>query len=219
MGFEMSDDYVDVAARIREFREKYPDGSLQPVRPEEPFTFVEWADRDGQVVRYIVYAAAAFRTPYDERPGIGVAQELIPGRTPYTRNSELQNAETSAWGRAIVAALAADTNKGVASTEEVRNRRADQQQEQEERQSRAQTDAQALATQASMATTAQEVRNLYRAASAQRLSEVPVQTEAQPEALALGAYLAQRGRVLTQQERDVQEQVQQEAQQGAEGSG
>lgn len=34
------------------------------------------------------------------------------------------NAETSAWGRAIVAALAADTQK-VASAQEVRNRQAD----------------------------------------------------------------------------------------------
>ncbi|SDT83845.1 hypothetical protein [Gordonia westfalica] len=34
----------------------------------------------------------------------------------------MQNAETAAWGRAIVAALAADTKKGVASSEEVRNR-------------------------------------------------------------------------------------------------
>jgi hypothetical protein len=34
----------------------------------------------------------------------------------------LQNAETSAWGRAIVAALAADTRAGVASADEVHNR-------------------------------------------------------------------------------------------------
>ena len=36
------------------------------------------------------------------------------------------NAETSAWGRAIVAALAADTQK-IASAQEVRNRQAEQQ--------------------------------------------------------------------------------------------
>jgi hypothetical protein len=33
----------------------------------------------------------------------------------------VQNAETAAWGRAIVAALAADTKRGIASAEEVRN--------------------------------------------------------------------------------------------------
>ena len=45
--------------------------------------------------------------------------------TPYTKNSELQNAETSAWGRAIVAVLAADTRKGVASRSEVEARQAE----------------------------------------------------------------------------------------------
>ena len=54
-----------------------------------------------------------------------MAWEPFPGRTPYTFNSELMNAETSAQGRAIVAALAADTRKGVASQEEVRNRAAE----------------------------------------------------------------------------------------------
>src|SRR5690606_40824121 len=67
-----------------------------------------------------VVVAAAYRTPDDQRPGIGMAYEPYPGRTPYTRGSELQNAETSAWGRAIVAALAADTRRGIASAEEVR---------------------------------------------------------------------------------------------------
>lgn len=113
-------DYIDVAARLAEFRAKHPDGSLQPVDPARPFTPMEIG---GQM--FIVYAAAAYRTPDDPRPGIGCAYELFPGRTPYTKGSELQNAETSAWGRAIVAALAADTKKGVASMEEVRNRQAE----------------------------------------------------------------------------------------------
>ena len=46
----------------------------------------------------------------------------MPGKTPYTRDSEVMVAETSAWGRAIVAALAGDTKRGVASKEEVLNR-------------------------------------------------------------------------------------------------
>lgn len=48
----------------------------------------------------------------------------MPGKTPYTKLSELQNAETSAWGRAIVAVLASES-KSVASAEDVRNRQAD----------------------------------------------------------------------------------------------
>jgi hypothetical protein len=118
-------DYVDVPARIAEFRAKFPEGSLQPANLTEPFRVETIADRT-----YIVVVAAAYRTPDDPRPGIGMAYEQFPGRTPYTRDSELQNAETSAWGRAIVAALAADTKRSVASKEEVRNRQADREWEQ-----------------------------------------------------------------------------------------
>lgn len=121
--FELGD-YNDVASRIAEFRDKYPDGRLRPVNPEHPYR-VETIGSE----TFIVYTAAAYRGSDDTLPGIGVAQEGFPGRTPYTRGSEVQNAETSAWGRAIVAALAADTRKGIASAEEVRNRQADQEAE------------------------------------------------------------------------------------------
>src|SRR5215207_6918003 len=119
MAFDLDPDYVDVAERIREFRAKHPEGSLQQVSYE----FREL----GKDAAGWIYTAAAYRTPDDPRPGQGTAWEPFPGKTPYTRGSELQNAETAAWGRAIVAALAADTKK-VASAEEVRNRRADQEQ-------------------------------------------------------------------------------------------
>jgi hypothetical protein len=111
-------DYVDVAERIRIFRERYPNGSLQPLNPEEPFRIVDLGS-----ATYIVYIAAAYRDPDDPRPGVGSAWEPFPGRTPYTKDSELMVAETSAWGRAIVATLAADSKK-VASLDEVRARKA-----------------------------------------------------------------------------------------------
>lgn len=117
---KFASDYNDVAARIAEFRAKYPEGSLQPANLAQPFTVMTIGGKER-----IVVVAAAYRTPDDPRPGIGMAYEEVPGRTPYTRDSELQNAETSAWGRAIVAALAADTKKGIASAEEVRNRQAE----------------------------------------------------------------------------------------------
>lgn len=110
-------DYVDVAERIVEFREKYPEGSLQPADLAEPFKVLTVGSDT-----FIVVVAAAYRTPDDRRPGIGMAYETYPGRTPYTRGSELQNAETSAWGRAIVATLAADTKRGIASAQEVKGR-------------------------------------------------------------------------------------------------
>jgi len=116
-----ADDYIDVAVRITDFRAKHPEGSLQPADKEKPYTIQEIA---GQT--YIVVVAAAYRTPDDVRPGIGMAYEIFPGKTNFTRGSELQNAETSAWGRAIVAALAGDTKKSIASAEEVRNRKEEQ---------------------------------------------------------------------------------------------
>lgn len=111
-------DYVTVAERIAQFRDKHPEGSLRPADPEMPYDFHVLPD--GTML--VIVVAAAYRSPDDARPGIGMASEPFPGRTPYTQGSELMNAETSAWGRAIVAALAADTSKAIASQEEVRNR-------------------------------------------------------------------------------------------------
>jgi hypothetical protein len=107
-------DYIDVASRIVEFRAKYPEGSLQQVTME---FLSDFGGKD-----WVVYTAAAYRTPDDERPGIGTAWEPVPGPTRFTKDSEVQNAETAAWGRAMVAVLAVDTKKGIASQEEVRNR-------------------------------------------------------------------------------------------------
>ena len=112
-------DYIDVATRIIEFREKFPHGSLQSWK--DPYV-IEVKMPDGNIKSYMVYSAAAYRSPDDSLPGVGWAYEPIPGPTNFTRDSELQNAETAAWGRAMVAALAVDTKKGIASSEEVRNR-------------------------------------------------------------------------------------------------
>ena len=118
--------YLTVAQRIAEFREKHPEGALQPVNLDEPFKVVTIGDRT-----FISYVAAAYRTADDKCPGIGVAWEPFPGRTPYTKDSELMNAETSAWGRAIVAVLASDTTKGIATREEIANRQSERDSAQE----------------------------------------------------------------------------------------
>jgi len=103
------DDYIEVAERIRQFVEQYPTGSLQ----------ADWGmvERDGE--QWLAVKAYAYRYPDDQRPGIGHAWEPIPGRTPFTKGSELMNGETSAWGRAL-AAIGIAVNKGIASANEVR---------------------------------------------------------------------------------------------------
>jgi hypothetical protein len=83
-----AEDYVDVASRLRLFKEKHPEGSLQPVDPAEPIKVVTIGDKV-----FLAYTAAAYRSPDDKRPGIGIAWEPFPGTTNYTRNSEAMNAE------------------------------------------------------------------------------------------------------------------------------
>lgn len=112
MAFDKSglDSYIQVNERIVKFYERYPEGSLQSeiVKLE--------ADR-------VVMKALAYRTPDDARPGIGYSSLQIPGPTPYTRHSEIENAETSAWGRAL-AALGFEVKRGVASRDEIENKSA-----------------------------------------------------------------------------------------------
>ena len=122
------DDYVDVAERLQDFLDAYPEGSLQRVGQPEIVTvsgFNTKTSKD-ETRTFIVYTAAAYRTPDDPRPGMGTAWEPWPGTTPYTNNSELMNAETAAWGRAIVA-LGLAANRGLASRQEVRARVEEQQ--------------------------------------------------------------------------------------------
>lgn len=102
-------DYIEVKDRIQLFLEAYPEGSLQGT----------WAPVELAGETLIVYTARAYRHAEDARPGVGTASEPFPGKTNFTRGSELANCETSAWGRAIVA-LGIAAHKGVASAQDVR---------------------------------------------------------------------------------------------------
>jgi hypothetical protein len=108
-------DYIEVAERIEHFRAAWPQGTLRG-----DWRMVQVGDQ-----HLVAYRAEACRGPEDQAPGVGCAWELVPGRTPFTRGSELQNAETSAWGRAIIAVGASDAKRGIASREEVQWRRAE----------------------------------------------------------------------------------------------
>lgn len=102
------DDYVTVAERIAAFHTRHPEGSLQA----EVVTMTD---------KLVVVKAYAYRTADDIRPGIGWSSLEIPGKTPYTRGSELENAESSAWGRAI-AALGFEVKRGIATANEIANK-------------------------------------------------------------------------------------------------
>ena len=110
------EDYVDVAHRISAFFEKYPQGCLRAGTP--------WEVREIGDQTFVVFTALAYRTPDDEMPAEGTAWEPFPGPTQFTRNSELMNAETAAWGRAL-AALGFETRKGIATRQDVERRQAE----------------------------------------------------------------------------------------------
>ena len=108
MSFNMAD-YVDVRQRVQLFHAKYPEGSLR-------FEFKGICEHNPEFIWGIAYA---YRTPDDPAPAQGTAQELAVGRTNFTKGSEVQNLETSCWGRAI-SALGLGIDKGIASADEVR---------------------------------------------------------------------------------------------------
>ena len=105
----MGDGYVEVNERIMAFMAKYPEGSLQA----DIYTLTD---------SLVVMKAYAFRTADDRTPGVGWSSLQIPGSTNFTRGSEIENCETSAWGRAI-AALGFEVKRGIASKQEVSNKR------------------------------------------------------------------------------------------------
>lgn len=104
--------YVDVATRIKLLTEKYPNASVLCTEPKvvniDGHTFIE---------------VSAFIKCNDdhERTAKASAWEPFPGKTPYTRDSEMMNAETSAIGRAI-GALGIGLTGSMASQNEVANR-------------------------------------------------------------------------------------------------
>jgi len=104
-------DYVDVKERVRLFYERHPEGRL--------CTGEVRVTREPDDVPRVWVQALAYRDPADIHPGVGWSWMLLPGTTPYTRGSEIENVETSAWGRAI-GALGIGIAKSIASADEVR---------------------------------------------------------------------------------------------------
>jgi hypothetical protein len=103
--------YVDVPTRFAMALERWPELRIMENRPE----VITVADKV-----FISVTMQAWRTPDDEIPAQATAWEPIPGLTPFTRNSEMMNASTSALGRVL--GLMLSFGPKMASAEEVRNR-------------------------------------------------------------------------------------------------
>ncbi len=103
------DGYVTVNQRLIAALAKYPE--LRIV--EEPHTVETIGD---QIM--LVCAVWVYTTPDDSRPVRGSVTEPFPGKTPYTRNSELMVGYTSAVGRAL-GYLGFAIDKSIASSDEV----------------------------------------------------------------------------------------------------
>lgn len=103
-----ADGYVPVNERIEAFYKAHPEGSVQ-------------CDIHTLTDALVVMRATVYRSPDDPRPSIAHSMLGIPGRTNFTRGSEIENAETSAVGRAI-AMLGFEVKRGMASREEVWNK-------------------------------------------------------------------------------------------------
>lgn len=105
-----ADGYVDVPTRLRMALGKYPDLRIQETaRSIEP-------GPDGSQV--LVCTVTVWRSPDDPLPSIASASEPYPGKTPFTRNSELMVGMTSALGRAL-GYMGFGIDRSIASSNEV----------------------------------------------------------------------------------------------------
>lgn len=105
-------DYVEVSERIAAWYEEYPEGRIET----DIVTMSE---------KLVVTRSRVYKSDDDKELPAGVAHSMlaIPGKTPYTRDSELENCETSSVGRALV--MAGIPSKSVASSHEIRTKRSD----------------------------------------------------------------------------------------------
>ena len=100
-----NDDYIEVKDRIIKFYIDHPDGRVQT-------EVIELTDARVTVKAFV------YQSPEDLRPTTGHSWLNIPGTTTFTKLSELENAETSAVGRAL-AMSGYEVKKSIASRDEV----------------------------------------------------------------------------------------------------
>jgi hypothetical protein len=110
-------DYVEVKDRIRVFYESYGQGRLVTA----DYALTKEPDDKPKVI----VTALAYRSPDDPYPGRGTSWMYLPGTTSYTRGSEIENVETSAWGRAI-GSLGILIDRSIATSNEIENKSGDE---------------------------------------------------------------------------------------------
>ena len=107
--------YTTVKERVALFYERFPEGRLVTDRVEM------WLEIEPPRV---VVKALAYRTPDDPLPAVGWSWMIVPGSSNFTRGSEIENTETSAWGRAI-GALNIGIGNSIATTDEIEGKKDD----------------------------------------------------------------------------------------------
>jgi hypothetical protein len=109
------DNYVDVATRRKIAAELWPDLRIVEARPE-----IVTVSGD----TFVSVTVTVYRTPDDELPTAATAWEAYPGKSSFTRGSEMMNAATSALGRAL-GYMGVGIGRSIATADEVNTRKAD----------------------------------------------------------------------------------------------
>ena len=105
-------DYVDVPTRLAEALKRWPNLRIQETKP-----IIVIVDNQ----QYVEISCTVWNDENDVLPTVAYCWEPIPGRTPYTKGSEMMNASTSCLGRAL-GMKGMGIGKSIASRNEVQAR-------------------------------------------------------------------------------------------------
>ncbi len=106
-GGDRFENYVPVAERLEKFYERFPDGRVMT-------QIVEHNQAEG----FVLMRAEVYRTPDDAVPAATGHAYEVRGESYVNKSSYIENAETSAVGRAL-ALLGFEVKRGLASREEM----------------------------------------------------------------------------------------------------